>query len=85
MNVLWAEAQNDKFLIRLPRSPQACGYFLQQQQAERYDQKLEDVQEWLTLTEWSQKVIEEKTINTIQDKLFSLDIIKKKVISQGKF
>jgi ABC-type nitrate/sulfonate/bicarbonate transport system substrate-binding protein len=47
--------------------------------AERYDQKLEDVQEWLTLTEWSQKVIEEKTINTIQDKLFSLDIIKKKV------
>ena len=47
--------------------------------AERYDQKLEDVQEWLTLTEWSQQVIEENTINTIQDKLFSLDIIKKKV------
>ena len=47
--------------------------------ANRYDQKLEDVQEWLSLTEWSQDVIDETTVNTIQDKLLNLDIIPKKV------
>jgi sulfonate transport system substrate-binding protein len=47
--------------------------------ANRYDQKLEDVQEWLSLTEWSQEVIDEETVNTIQDKLLKLDIIPKKV------
>ncbi|MDG5491967.1 substrate-binding domain-containing protein [Psychroserpens sp. SPM9] len=47
--------------------------------ANRYDQKLEDVQEWLSLTEWSQEVIDKKTIATIQDKLFELEIISKKV------
>ena len=30
----------------------------------RYDQKLEDVQEWLSLTEWSQENISKKTIKT---------------------
>ena len=43
--------------------------------ANRYDQKLEDVQEWLSLTEWSQDVIDEATIMTIQEKLLELDII----------
>jgi ABC-type nitrate/sulfonate/bicarbonate transport system substrate-binding protein len=47
--------------------------------ANRYDQKLEDVQEWLSLTEWSQEAIDKTTIDTIQEKLFSLDIIPKKV------
>ncbi|MCK8480638.1 substrate-binding domain-containing protein [Psychroserpens algicola] len=47
--------------------------------ANRYDQKLEDVQEWLSLTEWSQSVIDKATVDTIQDKLFNLDIIPKKV------
>lgn len=47
--------------------------------ANRYNQKLEDVQEWLSLTEWSQQVIDETTINVIQDKLFNLDIIPKKL------
>ena len=47
--------------------------------ANRYDQKLEDVQEWLSITEWSQEVIDENTINTIQDTLLSLDIISEKV------
>jgi ABC-type nitrate/sulfonate/bicarbonate transport system substrate-binding protein len=45
--------------------------------ANRYDQKLEDVQEWLSLTEWSQDVIDEKTIMTVQEKLMELDIIPK--------
>jgi ABC-type nitrate/sulfonate/bicarbonate transport system substrate-binding protein len=47
--------------------------------AQRYDQKLEDVQEWLSLTEWSQQVIDEKAIDKIQDKLLMLDIISKKL------
>ncbi|MEH6535994.1 MAG: substrate-binding domain-containing protein [Psychroserpens sp.] len=47
--------------------------------ANRYDQKLEDVQDWLSLTEWSQGIIDEQTIMTIQNKLFELDIIPKKV------
>ena len=46
--------------------------------ANRYDQKLEDVQEWLSLTEWSQDVIDKETIRTIQNKLYELDIIPKK-------
>ena len=46
--------------------------------AKRYDQQLEDVQKWLSLTEWSQELIDEKTISKVQDKLLSLDIISEK-------
>lgn len=46
--------------------------------ANRYQQQLNDVQEWLGLTEWSQEVISEKTINTIQKELLALDIIHEK-------
>ncbi|QRM90357.1 ABC transporter substrate-binding protein [Lacinutrix sp. WUR7] len=46
--------------------------------ANRYDQKLEDVQEWLSLTEWSQDVMDEKTVANVQEKLFDLDIISEK-------
>ncbi|MGB3606996.1 MAG: substrate-binding domain-containing protein [Psychroserpens sp.] len=47
--------------------------------ASRYDQKLEDVREWLSLTKWSQDIIDKKTIDRIQDKLLELDIISKKI------
>jgi ABC-type nitrate/sulfonate/bicarbonate transport system substrate-binding protein len=47
--------------------------------ANRYNQQLEDVQEWLSLTEWSQELIDSQTINHVQDKLLALDIIPKKV------
>ncbi len=46
--------------------------------ANRYNQKLIDVQEWLSLTEWSQDVIDEKTINTIQTELMEVGIINKR-------
>lgn len=46
--------------------------------ANRYHQKLEDVKEWLTLTEWSQNSIDSNTINHVQDKLLALDIIPEK-------
>jgi ABC-type nitrate/sulfonate/bicarbonate transport system substrate-binding protein len=45
--------------------------------AKRYNQQLEDVEDWLSLTEWSQEQIDEKTILEVQNKLFELGIIKK--------
>lgn len=44
----------------------------------RYDQEIEDVKEWLSLTEWSQELIDKKTIDNVQEQLFKLDIIPKK-------
>ncbi|NRB82240.1 MAG: ABC transporter substrate-binding protein [Winogradskyella sp.] len=46
--------------------------------ANRYEQELEDVQEWLSLTEWSQELIDVKTINMVQEELLSLDIIPRR-------
>ena len=46
--------------------------------ASKYNQKLEDIQEWLSLTQWSQKPLEEKVLNNIQNQLFDLKIIDKK-------
>lgn len=46
--------------------------------ASRYHQKIEDIQEWLRLTKWSQKPLEEKMLNKIQNQLFDLKIIDKK-------
>ena len=43
--------------------------------AERYEQKLEDVQEWLSLTEWSQTVLDRDTVTRIQKELYALNII----------
>ena len=47
--------------------------------ANRYGQKLEDVQQWLEITEWSQELIDEETIIRAQDKLKALDIISNKI------
>lgn len=47
--------------------------------ANRYGQKLEDVQEWLKLTEWSQELIDEKTLDEVQKELFTLNIIPEMV------
>jgi len=46
--------------------------------SERYHQKLEDIQEWLSLTEWSQKQISEQMLNKVQNQLLELSIIDKK-------
>ncbi len=45
----------------------------------KYQQKTEDIQEWLSLTEWSQNALTEKMLNKIQNQLFELKIIDKKV------
>ena len=45
--------------------------------ANRYNQKIEDVQEWLSMTEWSQELMSEQKIIEIQKQLFELKIIPK--------
>ena len=47
--------------------------------ANRYDQKLEDVQQWLQLTQWSQSNLDVDTVNNVQEKLLALKIIPKKL------
>ena len=45
--------------------------------ASKYNQKLEDIQEWLSLTNWSQKKLDKKTLDKIQNQLNTLNIIEK--------
>jgi ABC-type nitrate/sulfonate/bicarbonate transport system substrate-binding protein len=46
--------------------------------ASKYNQKIEDIREWLSITEWSQKPISKEMLNKIQNQLFDLKIIEKK-------
>jgi len=46
--------------------------------SERYQQKNEDVKAWLEITEWSQKNIDPKTVEAIQNQLLKLNIISEK-------
>lgn len=46
--------------------------------AERYNQKTEDIQEWLKITEWSQKKLGKNTFDKVQNQLFELAIIEEK-------
>jgi len=47
--------------------------------ASKYNQKIEDIQEWLSLTHWSQKQIDKKTLEKAQEQLHSLNLIEKTV------
>ena len=47
--------------------------------SERYGQKVEDIGEWLDLTEWSQSKLDKATFSTLQNQLLSLEIIDKKI------
>ncbi|WP_338648539.1 substrate-binding domain-containing protein [Flavobacterium sp. KS-LB2] len=44
----------------------------------KYHQKIEDIQEWLSLTQWSQKPLYAEMLNKVQNQLFQLKIIDKK-------
>lgn len=44
--------------------------------AKRYGQEVEDVEEWLKLTHWSQKQLDKKTLMKVQEQLLKLDLIK---------
>ncbi|MGV7105140.1 substrate-binding domain-containing protein [Flavobacterium sp. U410] len=47
--------------------------------ASKYNQKLEDIREWLALTKWSQQKLDAKTLEKIQNRLLTLNIIEKKL------
>jgi len=45
----------------------------------RYEQQLEDIREWLSLTRWSQSQIDSQTLEKVQDTLIDLKLIDKKL------
>lgn len=47
--------------------------------SERYGQKIDDINDWLDLTDWSQKKLDKKTFESVQNQLFELEIIEKKI------
>lgn len=49
--------------------------------ANRYHQKIEDVRRWLSLTNWSQQQIKLKELDAVQEKLFQLNLIERKIDS----
>ncbi|HEX8562105.1 MAG TPA: substrate-binding domain-containing protein [Flavobacterium sp.] len=46
--------------------------------ATRFNQKPEDIREWLSLTQWSQNPLDETMLNKIQNQLVELSVIDKK-------
>ena len=46
--------------------------------AERYNQRLEDIQEWLNLTQWSQNKLDQIMFDSVQSQLAQLNIIETK-------
>lgn len=47
--------------------------------ATRYGQELEDVRQWLELTNWSQKQMSVETLDKVQDQLLKLGLIENKL------
>jgi ABC-type nitrate/sulfonate/bicarbonate transport system substrate-binding protein len=47
--------------------------------SKRYNQKIEDVREWLSLTEWSQQQLTIPQITKVQEKLIQLELIERTV------
>ncbi|MFX0556915.1 substrate-binding domain-containing protein [Maribacter sp. CXY002] len=50
--------------------------------ANRYGQKLEDIQEWMAITKWSQQQLPITSLDNIQDTLLSLNLIGAKLPSK---
>ena len=46
--------------------------------AHRYGQRLEDIKEWLSITQWSQSNIKEQDIENVIDTLYNLKLINKR-------
>jgi hypothetical protein len=43
--------------------------------ANRYEQQLEDIQQWLSKTHWGQEQLSDKTVNEVQARLHNLNLI----------
>ncbi|ALM07008.1 ABC transporter substrate-binding protein [Sediminicola sp. YIK13] len=48
-----------------------------------YEQQLEDIKEWLSITEWSQSQMDDKTLSEVQEQLKVLGLIEKKVAKEN--
>lgn len=46
--------------------------------AERYNQKIDDINLWLNQTRWTQQSLKPETLNKVQNQLFELSLINKK-------
>ncbi|WP_330441678.1 substrate-binding domain-containing protein [Flavobacterium sp. C4GT6] len=46
--------------------------------SDKYNQKVEDIREWLKLTKWSQTKLDKTTFDKVQDQLVRLNIIENK-------
>lgn len=46
--------------------------------ANRYEQKLEDVKTWLSLTKWGQSQLPEATLDVVQNQLINLNLLENK-------
>lgn len=51
----------------------------------RYEQKLEDIQKWLSMTTWSQEQIKEEEIMRVQDRLLDLKMITEKLTPEEMY
>ena len=51
--------------------------------ANRYEQQLQDIQEWLTMTSWSQKQLLPESLRATQEMLLELDLITKILKSEA--
>ena len=47
--------------------------------ANRYNQQLEDIREWLAITRWSQHQIDSQVLNNVVDTLFNLNLLYNKI------
>ena len=41
----------------------------------RYDQRMQDVNEWLSITEWDQEQFSESALDLVQDQLLKLKLL----------
>lgn len=53
--------------------------------ANRYNQKLEDIKEWLSITKWSQSQLDSQTLENVQNTLLDLKLISKVLPSTNYF
>jgi len=53
--------------------------------ANRYEQQLEDIQKWLSMTTWSQEQITEDEILRVQSRLLDLEMIKESLPAERYF
>ncbi len=68
LEIINIKTQSFKFILNIDKTLSS-----------RYNLKIDDVQEWLSLTQWSQKQLSKEMLEKIQNQLLELKIIDKKL------